>query len=80
MHTFRPWRKHVQSFKKIGIKLYEELRSQSTQCLSIEVEKWLHMQVHKVEKVIKNNPTIISKPHAHPNTMKKTSAKFQKDQ
>ena len=36
--------------------------------------------VHKVEKVIKNNPTIISKPHAHLHTMKKTSAKFQKDQ
>ena len=41
MHIFRPWRKHVQSFKKIGIKLYEELRSQGTHCLYIEVEKWL---------------------------------------
>ena len=30
MHISRPWRKHVQSFKKIGIKLYEELRSQGT--------------------------------------------------
>ena len=30
MHIFRPWRKHVQSFKKISIKLYEELRSQGT--------------------------------------------------
>ena len=39
MHIFRPWRKHVQSFKKIGIKLYEELRSQGTPCLYIEVEK-----------------------------------------
>ena len=39
MHIFRPWRKHVQSFKKIGIKLYEELRSQGTHCLYIEVEK-----------------------------------------
>ena len=72
MHIFRPWRKHVQSFKKIGIKLYEELRSQGTHCLYIEVEK--------VEKVIKNNSTIISRPHAHPHTMKKASAKFQKDQ
>ena len=33
MHISRPWRKHVQSFKKIGIKLYEELRSQGTHCL-----------------------------------------------
>ena len=38
MHIFRPWRKHVQNFKKIGIKLYEELRSQGTHCLYIEVE------------------------------------------
>ena len=38
MHIFRPWRKHVQSSKKIGIKLYEELRSQGTHCLYIEVE------------------------------------------
>ena len=27
IHIFRLWRKHVQSFKKIGIKLYEELHS-----------------------------------------------------
>ena len=39
MHIFRPWRKHVQSFKTIvGIKLYDELRSQGTHCLYIEVE------------------------------------------
>ena len=34
---------------------------------------------HNVEKVTKNNLTIISKPHAHPHTMKKTHAKFQND-
>ena len=28
-------------------------------------------------KVTKNNLTIISKPHAHPHTMRKTYAKFQ---
>ena len=39
MHIFRPWRKHMQSFKKIGIKLYEVLRSQGTHCLYIEVKK-----------------------------------------
>ena len=38
MHIFRPWRKYVQSLKKIGIKLYEELHSQGTH---IEVKKWL---------------------------------------
>ena len=30
-----------------------------------------------MEKVTKNVLTIISKPHAHPHTMKKTHAKFQ---
>ena len=38
MHISRPWRKHVQSFKKIGIKLYEELRSQTTHCLYTFIE------------------------------------------
>ena len=33
-----------------------------------------------MEKVTKNDLTIISKPHAHPHTMKKTYAKFQNDQ
>ena len=32
-----------------------------------------------MEKVTKNDLTIISKPHAHPHTMKKTYAKFQND-
>ena len=41
MHIFRPWRKHVQSFKKIGIKLYEELRSQGTHCRKMtKFTKW----------------------------------------
>ena len=31
--------KTCASFKKIGIKLYEELRSQGTRCLFIEVKK-----------------------------------------
>ena len=38
MHISRTWRKHVQSFKKIGIKLYEELRSQGTNCLYTFIE------------------------------------------
>ena len=32
-----------------------------------------------MEKVTKNNLTIISKPHAHPHTMEKTYAKMQND-
>ena len=36
-------------------------------------------KVHKMEKVTKNNLTVISKPHGHPHTVKKTAAKFQKD-
>ena len=53
MHIFSPWRKQVESFKKIGIKLYEELRSRGTNCLYTEVEK-----------VTKNNLTIIAN-HMH---------------
>ena len=42
IHNFRLWKKkHVQSFKKIGIKLYEELCSRGTHCLYIEGEKRL---------------------------------------
>ena len=37
-HLQCPWRKHVQSFKKIGIKLYEELCSQGTHCLYTFIE------------------------------------------
>ena len=35
MHIFRLWRKHIQSFKMIGVKFYEELRSRGTHCLYI---------------------------------------------
>ena len=51
MHMSRPWWKHVQSFKKIGMKLYEELRSQGTHCHNIfiesEVRKWQTSQSGK---------------------------------
>ena len=77
-HIFRLWRRHVQSSKKISIKLYEELCSGSTHCLYIdEGEKWLSSQCGKGEK---NNLTITSKSHAHPHTMKKTHAKFHNNQ
>ena len=38
MHISRPWRNPVQSFKKISIKLYEELRSQGTHYLYTFIE------------------------------------------
>ena len=71
MHISRPWRKHVQSFIKIGIKLYEELRSQGTHCLWTFIESG--------EKVTKINSRIIFKLYAHLRTLAETCAKFQKD-
>ena len=54
MHISRPWQKHIQSFKKISIKLYEELRSQGTHCHNIfiesEVRKWQSSQSGKSNK------------------------------
>ena len=54
MHISRPWRKDVQSFKKICIKLYEELRSHGTHCLytfiESEVRKWQSSQSEKSDK------------------------------
>ena len=38
MHIYRL---HLQSLKKIGIKLYEQLYSRGTHYLYIEGEKWL---------------------------------------
>ena len=65
MHISRPWGKHVQSFKKIGIKLYEELRSHSTHChntfMNLRSE---NDKVRKEEKVTKINARITSKPYA----------------
>ena len=54
MHISRPWRQYVQSFEKIDIKLYEELRSQGTRCLQTfiesEVRKWQSSQSGKNDK------------------------------
>ena len=54
MHISRPWRKHVQSYKKISIKLYEELCSQSSHYHNIfiesEVRKWQSSQSGKSNK------------------------------
>ena len=50
MLIYRLWKKHVESFIEIGIKLFEELCSRDTHCLYIEGE---NDQVHNVEKVTK---------------------------
>ena len=54
MHISRPWQKHVQSFKNIGIKLYEELRSQGTHShntfIESEVRRWQSSQSGKSNK------------------------------
>ena len=54
MHIFRPWRKHVQSFKKIVIKLYEELHLHGTHWLytsiESEVRKWQSSRSGKSDK------------------------------
>ena len=43
----------MQSFKKIGIKLYEELRSRGIRCLYIGGEKLLSSQSGKKSEVNK---------------------------
>ena len=61
---------HINRYKTVrGVAL-----TIGTNCLYIKGE---NDEVHNVEKVTKNVLTIISKPHAHPHTMKKTYAKFQ---
>ena len=74
MHILIPWGKHIQSFKTISIKLYEELRSQEVPTVYI-LRRENDLSSQKWQK----NLTIISKPHAHFHTMKKSYAKFQYD-
>ena len=50
--------------------------TRGTHCLYIVMK---NDKVHNAEKVIKNNLTIISKPHAQLHTMTKTHANFQND-
>ena len=47
-----------------------------THGMYIEDEKWLSLQCGKSKK---HDLTIITKPHAHPHTIKKTHAMFQND-
>ena len=77
MHFCRHRRKHVQSFKKTGLKLYEKLQSQGTHCLYIWGQKMTKLKKH--EKVTKIKARIMWKAHAYLQTMEKTCAKLQKD-
>ena len=72
MHIFRTSRKYVQSFKKIDIKLYEELRSQGTHSLYTEEEKWPGSQNGKSDKKWPNNyiQTKCTSPYHEENTCK----------
>ena len=74
---------HPHTMRKTHAKFYNNryktvrgvVLTRGTNCLYIKGEKWLSSQCGKSE----NNLTIMSKPHAHPHTMKKTYAKFQND-
>ena len=77
-HTMK--KKHAKfqnnQYKAVrGVALTRGALTRGTHCLYTEVKN-----VHKAEKVTKNNLTIISKPHAHLHTMNKTHKKFQNDQ
>ena len=73
---FEPYA-HPHTMKKTHAKFqnnqYKTVRgvalTRGTHCLYIEVK---NDKVHNVEKVTKNNLTIISKSHAHLHTMMKT--------
>ena len=41
MDIYRPWQKHLQSIKKIGIKLQKELRPQATYFI-VSADWWTH--------------------------------------
>ena len=71
----------MQSCIKTGMKLYKELHLQGNQRLYTFIDSEVRNdKAHKVEKVIKINSRIISKPRAYLQTKAKTCTKFQKDQ
>ena len=47
-----PGKKHVQSFKKTGLKLYEKLQSQGTHCQNIWGQKMTKFEKEKSDKKI----------------------------
>ena len=59
--------------------LVQNCKRRSQEVPTVFIYRVKNDQVHNVENVTKNNLTIISKPHAHPHTMKKTYLKFQND-
>ena len=61
-HIFRPRQKQLQSLKKIQVKLYEEFRSQDTQCLYTLVE---NDKVQNANNVTQFNLRITAKCHAY---------------
>ena len=74
-------KKHGQSFKKIGIKFMRSCAHKVPTVYLLRVKNEVPTvcilrvtKVHNVEKSDKNDLTIISKPHAHPHTMKKKNA------
>ena len=80
MHIFRPSLKHLYSFKRIGQKLWEELRGQGTCSLYtpvvLELKKCLSKKCGKSNK---NYFRILKKPHAYLQAILKAHVKFQKD-
>ena len=78
---------HLQSmvktsvkFQKYPKKLEEELRTQDTHCLFTYIIKYPKKKLSSnCEKRVKINLRTISKPHAHLQSMMKTSVKFQKN-
>ena len=64
--------KNVQSLKKIGIKLYDELCSRGTHCLYTEVEKWQSSQWGKSKNKWSHNhiPTSCTSSYHEVNTCK----------
>ena len=55
------------------------MRSCAHEVLTVYILRVKNYLSSQCEKVTKNDLTIISKPHAHPHTMKKTQAKVQND-
>ena len=72
-------KKHLQSFKRIQLKLEEELRLQDTQCLLDFARSFFKMTEFKLLKSDIINLRITAKHHLHLQTLTKTPAKFQKD-
>ena len=73
--SFQTMKKTCAKFQKDWYKIVWGVVSRGIHCLHIEGEKWLSPQCRK-KKWKQNYLTIISKPHAHPHTIKKTYPNF----